>query len=417
MKKFENYRGITLIALVVTIIVLLILAGISISMLTGQNGILKRAVEAKEETEIANKNEQRKLAQAEALMSTENTVYNGVNIPKGFAPTKIEGENIVDKGLVITDGYGNEYVWVEVPKVVEVYETAGLNITDFNEDVYKKIENDLHKYTAIYRNETEFTDTYRGEYNGDEWFKSEEEYKLAYYNMLKRVYQNGGFWVGRYEAGIDDKKEQSRYYEDDNMNKHETTQRVVIKANAYPYTWVNREQAQNLASNVNSGECTSSLMYGVQWDLMLKFIEDKTVKNAGNSNNLEEIRKNIQNQLNVDSTGIGNYYSSSWRVQNNGVRYSTDHGKTYKMGEYDKKSNEDVILTTGASESFAQMNIYDIAGNVWELTLEASNTSKIVTGRGSSFMNDTSTRSQASFRNDYNPTFNYYALGFRVTLY
>lgn len=71
-------------------------------------------------------------------MSTENTVYNGVNIPKGFAPTKIEGENIVDKGLVITDGYGNEYVWVEVPKVDEVYETAGLNITDFNEDIYKK---------------------------------------------------------------------------------------------------------------------------------------------------------------------------------------------------------------------------------------------------------------------------------------
>lgn len=139
------------------------------------------------------------------------------------------------------------------------------------------------------------------------------------------------------------------------------------------HTWVNREQAQNLASNVNSGKC-------------------------------------------VDSTGIGNYYSSSWRVQNNGVRYSTDHGKTYKMGEYDKKSNGDVILTTGASESFAQMNIYDIAGNVWKLTLEVSNTSKIVTGRGSSFLNDTSTRSQASFRNDYNPTFNYYALGFRVML-
>ena len=51
-------RGITLIALVVTIIVLLILAGISISMLTGQNGILNRAVEAKEKTQVANEKEQ-----------------------------------------------------------------------------------------------------------------------------------------------------------------------------------------------------------------------------------------------------------------------------------------------------------------------------------------------------------------------
>ena len=53
VKYLRRERGITLIALVVTIIVLLILAGISISMLTGQNGILNRAQEAKEKTEDA----------------------------------------------------------------------------------------------------------------------------------------------------------------------------------------------------------------------------------------------------------------------------------------------------------------------------------------------------------------------------
>ena len=52
-KKFKRNKGITLIALVVTIIVLLILAGISISMLTGQNGILNRASEAKKLNGIA----------------------------------------------------------------------------------------------------------------------------------------------------------------------------------------------------------------------------------------------------------------------------------------------------------------------------------------------------------------------------
>ncbi len=54
----ENQKGITLIALVVTIIVLLILAGISIQMLTGDNGILNRAAEAKKNTETASTKEQ-----------------------------------------------------------------------------------------------------------------------------------------------------------------------------------------------------------------------------------------------------------------------------------------------------------------------------------------------------------------------
>ena len=53
MKRNKDNRGITLIALVVTIIVLLILAGVSINMLTGQNGILTNAAKAKENTEVA----------------------------------------------------------------------------------------------------------------------------------------------------------------------------------------------------------------------------------------------------------------------------------------------------------------------------------------------------------------------------
>ena len=60
-------RGITLIALVVTIIVLLILAGVSISMLTGQNGILNRASEAKTKTEVSGEKEKIDLAAMEAL--------------------------------------------------------------------------------------------------------------------------------------------------------------------------------------------------------------------------------------------------------------------------------------------------------------------------------------------------------------
>ena len=67
-------RGITLIALVVTIIVLLILAGISISMLTGQNGILNRASEAKEKNEVVQLEEKVKIAVMSALTDGSGTL-------------------------------------------------------------------------------------------------------------------------------------------------------------------------------------------------------------------------------------------------------------------------------------------------------------------------------------------------------
>lgn len=68
-KRNVNNNGITLIALVVTIIVLLILAGVSISMLTGENGILNRAGEAKEKTTLSQKKETTDLANMEEIIS------------------------------------------------------------------------------------------------------------------------------------------------------------------------------------------------------------------------------------------------------------------------------------------------------------------------------------------------------------
>ena len=70
MKKkanLRNFKGITLIALVITIIVLLILAGVSIATLTGQNGILTQAQNAKTETEVAGEKEAISLAYTGAM--------------------------------------------------------------------------------------------------------------------------------------------------------------------------------------------------------------------------------------------------------------------------------------------------------------------------------------------------------------
>ena len=67
-ETFKKNKGITLIALVVTIIVLLILAGISIVMLTGQNGILNRAAQAKNDTSAASDLEYLQVEATAALM-------------------------------------------------------------------------------------------------------------------------------------------------------------------------------------------------------------------------------------------------------------------------------------------------------------------------------------------------------------
>ena len=70
-KAKEKQKGITLIALVITIIVLLILAGVSIAMLTGDNGILKQASDSKIETVVGTVKEQLKLLQGEKIIQGE----------------------------------------------------------------------------------------------------------------------------------------------------------------------------------------------------------------------------------------------------------------------------------------------------------------------------------------------------------
>ena len=93
----RNARGITLIALVITIIVLLILAGVTIAALSGDNGILKRATQAKTKTVKENAEEQIKLAimtaTAEGLGEPDKTVLRN-ELTKGGITVKAEGENL-----------------------------------------------------------------------------------------------------------------------------------------------------------------------------------------------------------------------------------------------------------------------------------------------------------------------------------
>ena len=109
MEKQKNKeRGITLIALVITIIVLIILAGVSIGMLVGENGIITQAQRAKRETEQARRDELSGLSSLEtAIEEALGNAYNeekGVNVPKlasGMTPIKFTDPTSSAKGTVV----------------------------------------------------------------------------------------------------------------------------------------------------------------------------------------------------------------------------------------------------------------------------------------------------------------------------
>ena len=107
--KDMNNKGITLIALVITIIVLLILAGVSIATLTGENGILTRANDAKENTGLAEKREMVELSAQAALIDNNGKEileqYLDPELENNFGENKYsleKGENNGEQGFIVT---------------------------------------------------------------------------------------------------------------------------------------------------------------------------------------------------------------------------------------------------------------------------------------------------------------------------
>ena len=96
-KVLKEKRGITLIALVITIIVLLILAGVSIAMLTGDNGILTQATEAKEKNTIGGEKEQISLAlQSLRMKKQADNVTNEITVSELDEQLKYDGAKNVE---------------------------------------------------------------------------------------------------------------------------------------------------------------------------------------------------------------------------------------------------------------------------------------------------------------------------------
>ena len=399
-------------------------------MLTGQNGILNRAAEAKEKSKVAQEDESQKLKGYEDTINQYVPGSNGgsgggsssslsdyqTNDTKPYLPDATKFEKVagtdLSTGLVMKEkATGSEYVWVEVPRTTTVYPTAGLNITSFTNDEYTKIENDLHTYTKYYRNETSYSDVYYPD-STTGWFTEtgDTSYDTAKKKMLKSVYQNGGFWVGRYEAGIKTNR----------TAKGEATTAPLSKENLYPYTYVTRTQAKVLAEQVESGSYISSLMFGVQWDLVLKYIQTKK----------EATVTDIKTKLNSNSIPIGNYYNSEFTLNRGKFAQYNALSKWYDFNSEDitslvtgskkKEQSSDengILLTTGATEATNLQNIYDMAGNVWEWTLEKTYGDDYPCAyRGGSYRYDGSLI-PASHRDGDDASSRGSRIGFRVSLY
>ena len=328
--KIKQSRGITLIALVITIIVLLILAGVSIAMLTGDNGILTQAKEAKEATEEAEKKELKELAQIEANTYLDNYEYVTadnikVPVPAGYAVMKEEGEKISD-GIVIVDAKGNEYVWIPCTK--EQYKRQEWTVETDGADNSRASRDELTLTEATFSQD----DINNGIDKSvtDEIVKQINDEKAS-------VEKYGGYYIGRYEVGIENNE-------------------AVIKPNVEPYASIKWRKAYDLAKGIGGGtEATTYLCSSYAWDTAINFIQNN---------------------------GTNNYATS---INNFNENWESKEVKD-KNGKIIKPAGTKLRLKTGLTT--AKSNIYDMGGNTAEFTTELNpNTSETVVLRGGNYYN------------------------------
>ena len=427
--KVKSEKGIMTMYVTIAVVTftIILVALFSLAVATRRNQI-KTLIKIKEVYEQDNnKKEQIYMEQKEKieLPSTSDTApyYPDDTFRK-------DSSTDLDTGLVIKDKNKNEYVWIEVPR--SLYANSNYNTKTTTADQkptsstdYDKIEYCLHKYTDYYRRNksgtlTSYTDTY---YSDTATGLTRTQYTDLKQKMLKSVYENGGFWIGRYEAGI----ETNRTSSSTAITVAPLSKQGTVEKPVYPYTYITCKQAQTLASKLSTGKSyTSSLMFGVQWDLVMKHIEVKEVANG-------TAIDTIQSALRSDSTGWGNYcdatitinrgkyadgksytLSTTWTPYNQTTSNNFVNSNSVKQVQ---SSGNGILLTTGASDACKKMNIYDLAGNVFEWTLEYTPITDSPCARRGGYYGYNGSSYPASRRNSYNTTNSGSYIGFRPSLY
>ena len=352
--KNKQAKGITLIALVVTIVVLLILAGVSLSLVIGNDGIMKRAKEAKNRYAEAQTNDEKQLnelANGIDEMETGIKKVDGVPIPEGFAyvggtkasdlvisDAAADNEKYKGQTTVGTDLQGNQFVWIPVDSIADYKRTAySTQVASGTTDTTTNSEQ--IKYSSSNSN----------------YFK-----EALSADEKTSVETNKGFYIGRYEAGDQESTNSKKL----RASGASTSNTITVKAGQAPYNYVTRTQAKSLAEGFSTKRkytsVKSKLVSSYAWDTAIAFIQ-KTNSDYGSSS--EE--GNYKNSPTFTYTGIAD----------------TEKNKQTK------KNGTSTLIPTG--QTIAVNNIYDMGGNVWEWTTESSSlTGYPYTTRGGGYISD-----------------------------
>ena len=391
-------KGITLVALIITIVVMLILVAVSVNVIIKSNliGTAEKTVDkyktaseeeanggtieinGKEYASIEDYIESTKpLPNIEAGVRAEtNSNYKGATIPKGFTVSGIKSEQTIEGGLVIYDipegitpdwtnpdsvkTKYNQFVWIPVEVTASDTETS---IEAFKRSAWTaNAETGGERTTGL---NTSFTEPNATNDTDD---KTGIAKQIA--NLTKSIYKHGGFYIGRYEAGSKTPRTSSSGVTE-----------IGIKQDMYPYIYVKWGDSMssigttgavylsNSLYNTNEYGATSMLCTGACWDSMLDFIKDS-------------------NHSVTNSTTWGNYKNSETFEITRGA-YAVFNTSNYTLGsfnnvgsKYSKMKDTSILLTTGATERNCSKNIYDVAGNCFEWTTESSSSSgRVYRGR------------------------------------
>ena len=346
-------KGITLVALIITIIVLLILAGVTINSVVGSKGILTKSKEVTNDYKQAAKNEEEILNTYETEMAEmvkmqenllksgeyakETTKYNDgtkiATIPAGFTVSGFDGEKSINSGLVIYKG-----------------NLTGANWTTGKDSSGNDIKKTYNQYVWIPCTEEEYKRTEWGveDDNGSKSFKDEvtlagvtlssydqgngitssiiNEIVKQISNEKASVSKYKGFYIGRYEVG-----------EENVISQYKTPSANLIWSKAY-------ENAKSI--DVGSAS-VSYLCSSYAWDTALNFIQ-----NNSEFTTYASTRDDGKNETPINE---------NW--QDKSVTYKNENGE-----DVTKAAGTATILPTGVTT--AKCNIYDMGGNVTEFTTE-----------------------------------------------
>ena len=343
----KTNRGITLVALVITIIILLILAGISISTLTN-TGIFQKAKDAKKASENAEKEQNKTLDNYEkelnkytsieltadktgtVLSETDNIELHDKNgakiiVPAGFKVVNTD-DLTVEKGIVVEDSKGNQYVWI--PCTTE---------DSKSQLQFKRTEWWVEDDGGAKASKDELTLTCPENYSDNGLTYAVVNEIVTQVKAEKdSVRRNGGYYIGRYEVG------------DENGT-------AVIKADQTPMANIIWSTAYSKAKGIGGGSgATTYLCSSYAWDTAINFIQNNGFLNYAKARE--------------DS------YNENW----------VDKNVKDLKGNIIKAANKAELLPTG--KTTPKSNIYDMGGNVSEFTTEVMpSTSEPVVLRGGNY--------------------------------